>query len=182
MPTANLTTGMKVCSRNNCKHKGVQQPVTNFAKCRRNKDGLQEACKDCARLRGCKNPQEAKGNLDLARTNLLANVFTGANRTSTRTEQFVESGIKHAGGVEALAESYFRTLADPEMKPHNKIRAYQGFFNIMADNDRMNPVRMDVSQATEEELKEWLRQIVHEESRKNENEIVLPAADYRITG
>ncbi len=45
MPLA--VDGMKICSNPNCSHNGQPQPVSNFFKNKRCKDGLHYYCKDC---------------------------------------------------------------------------------------------------------------------------------------
>jgi len=45
MPAAQ--NGLKICSNPNCIHGGKPQPIDNFNKCARSKDGLNVYCKDC---------------------------------------------------------------------------------------------------------------------------------------
>lgn len=40
----------KICSSKNCIHNGEPQPLTNFSKCAKSKDGLKHICKDCAKV------------------------------------------------------------------------------------------------------------------------------------
>ena len=194
MPLANFTTGMKVCSRKDCRRVGQEQSIVNFGKDRRNSDGFKTECRECglrdvnkhkpteATLQKIKanrqqNFEQADKKIAKAHTGALVTVATRKSHQPLGLAAIAQALVKEAGGEQRLAADYFAVLTDPELAPHHKLRGFQGIFNVVKDNETLHPLREDPSMWSDDELDERIRELIKEQANQDAIEVEYVATE-----
>lgn len=186
MPLANLTTGKKVCSRNDCRRAGEEQLIANFAKDKRSSDGFKSECRECgirAMSRVSKDARQgyrengktkiavnmtvAPQRQAIAQTNALVTVANRKSHQPLGLAAIAQALVKEAGGEQRLAADYFAVLTDPELAPHHKLRGFQGIFSVIKDNETLHPIKEDPSLWSDNELDDRIRELIREQANED---------------